>query len=50
MLGLESRARAWSRDQISRADVFELIPVRGCKYERYVRYISTYKHTLVTTT
>ena len=41
MLGLDSSARDWSRDRLLRADVFESSPVRGCKYERYVRYIST---------
>ena len=49
MLGLESSARAWLRDRLLRADVFESIPVGRCKYERYIRYISTDKHTLVTT-
>ena len=46
---LESSARALSCDQILRADMFELSPVGGCKYERYVRYISIDEHTLVTT-
>ena len=40
LFGLESSARARSRDRILRADVFELSPVGGCNYERYVRYIS----------
>ena len=49
MLGLESSAHACSRDWLSFADVFESSPVGGCKYKRYVRYISTDEHTLVTT-
>ena len=40
LLGLESSARAWSRNQRSCADVFKSSPVGGCKYEMYVRYIS----------
>ena len=40
-LELESIARAQSHNQHSRADVFESSPVGGCKYKRYVRYIST---------
>ena len=44
LLGLKLSARARSRNRILRADVFNLSPVRGCKYERYVRYISTYEH------
>ena len=50
LLGLEASARAQLRDRISRDDVLESSPVRDCKYDKYVRYISTYKHTLVTTT
>ena len=51
MLGLESSAHARSRDWILCANVFESSPVRvrGCKYKRYVCYISTYEHTLVKT-
>ena len=41
LLGLESSARDWSRNQRSRADVFESSHVGGCKYKRYVQYIST---------
>ena len=41
LLGLELSARAQSHDQISRADVFESSPVGGCRYKRYVQYIST---------
>ena len=41
LLGLESIAQSWSRNQSSPADVFESIPVGGCKYKRYLRYIST---------
>ena len=41
MLGLELIARARLRNRRLRADVFESSPVGGCKYERYVRYIST---------
>ena len=44
LFGLESSARARSRNQRSRANVFESSPVGGCKYERYVRYISTDEH------
>ena len=43
LLGLESSVRDRSRNRLSRADVFESSPVRGCKYERYVQYISTYE-------
>ena len=43
LLGLESSARARLRNRLLCADVFELSSVRGCKYERYVRYISTYE-------
>ena len=50
MLGLESSEHARSRHQLSRANVFDSNPVRVCKYERYVRYISTYEHTLGITT
>ena len=49
MLGLGSSARARSRDRLSRADMFKSSPVGGCNYERYIRYISTDEHTLVTT-
>ena len=41
LFGLESIARAGSRDWNSRADVFESSPVGGCNYKRYIRYIST---------
>ena len=41
LFGLELIARAWSRDRLSRADVFDSSPVGGFKYERCVRYIST---------
>ena len=41
LLGLESSARARSRNQRLCADVFESSIVGGCKYKRYVRYIST---------
>ena len=41
LLGLESSAHARSRSHRSRADVCESIPVGGCKYERYVLYVST---------
>ena len=41
LLGLELSARARSRNQRLRANVFESIPVGGFKYERYVQYIST---------
>ena len=41
LLGLESSAQSGSCNQSSRADVFESSPVGGCKYERYVRLIST---------
>ena len=44
LLGLESSARAQSRDRLLRADVFESSPVGGCEYKSYVRYISTDKH------
>ena len=40
LVGLESSARAWLRNQRSRADVSKLSPIVGCKYKRYVRYIS----------
>ena len=40
LLGLESSARARSRNHCSRGDVCELIPVGGCKYKRYVQYVS----------
>ena len=43
LLGLESSARARSRNQRSRADMFESSHVGGCKYKMYVRYISTYE-------
>ena len=46
LLGLELSARARSRDQLSRDNVFELILVGGCKYERYVCYTSTDKQIL----
>ena len=48
---LDRSARARSRNWLLSANVFELSPVRvrSCKYKRYVRYISTYEHTLVTT-
>ena len=41
LLVLESSARVWSLSHSSRADVCESSPVGGCKYERYVRYVST---------
>ena len=41
LFGLDSSTCAWSRNQCPRADVFESIPDGGCKYEKYVRYIST---------
>ena len=41
LFGLESSARARSRDRLSRADVFDSSPVGGCKYKKYVLYIST---------
>ena len=41
LLILESSARARWRSHRSRADVCDLSPVGGCKYERYVRYVST---------
>ena len=41
LLGLELSAHAWSHNQRSCADVFELSPVGGFKYKRYVQYIST---------
>ena len=41
LFGLELSARDRSRDRLSRADMFESSHVGGCKYERYVRYIST---------
>ena len=41
LFGLESSGRALSRNWLSHANVFELSPVGGCKYERYVRCIST---------
>ena len=41
LFGLESSARSRSRDRLSGSDVFKLSPVGGCKYERYVLYIST---------
>ena len=41
LLGLELSARAWSRSHRLRADVWESSPVGGCKYERYVWYVST---------
>ena len=44
LLGLESSARAWLHNQRSQADVFESSSVGGCKYERYVQYISTNEH------
>ena len=44
LLGLESSARTQLRNHRSRADVFESIPVGGCKYERYVQYASTDEH------
>ena len=47
LLGLESSARAWLRDLLSRADVFESSPIRGCKYESYVHYISTYEQSVL---
>ena len=49
MLGLESSAHARPRNHRLRADVCESSPVGGCKYERYIRYVSTDEHTLVTT-
>ena len=41
LFGLESSTRAWSRNRLLRADMFKSSPVGGCKYERYVRCIST---------
>ena len=41
MLGLEASARDWSRSHCSHSDMCESIPVGGCKYERYVLYVST---------
>ena len=41
LLGLELCARVQLRSRRSRAYVFESIPVWGCKYKRYVRYVST---------
>ena len=41
LFGLELSARARSRNRILQADVFGSSPVGGCKYESYVRYIST---------
>ena len=49
LLGLESSARARSCNHRSRSGVCESSIVGGCKYERYVRYVSTDEHTLVTT-
>ena len=40
-MGLELSAHARLRNQRSCVDVFESSPVGGCKYERYIRYIST---------
>ena len=49
LLGLGSSARDRSHSHRSRADVCESSPVGGCKYKRYVQYVSTDEHTLVTT-
>ena len=44
LLVLELSARDRSRSHCLRADVCKSIPVGGCKYERYVRYVSTDEH------
>ena len=41
LLVLESSARDCLRSHCSRANLCELSPVGGCKYKRYVRYVST---------
>ena len=41
VLGLESSVSARSHDWRLVVNVFELSPIGGCKYERYVRYINT---------
>ena len=49
LFGLELSAFAQLRDQLSRADVFELSSIGSCNYKRYVRYIITDEQTHVTT-
>ena len=41
LLGLASSARVRLRSYVSRAYVFESSHIWGCKYKRYVRYVST---------
>ena len=41
LLGLELSACDWLRSHCSLDDVCGLSPVGGCKYKRYVRYVST---------
>ena len=47
-MGLELSARDWLRSHHSCADVCESSPVGGCKYKRYVRYVSTDEHNCFT--
>ena len=48
LLGLASSARVRLHSYGSRAYVFESSPIWGCKYKRYIWYVSTDEHTLVT--